>query len=91
VLAVHAQQPSEEFQSFAANPSRCPAACAQPQGQVQKLRDERETVAREVAVLRVDLDATRADRCVDCTVLVRRDNKRQNQPYRMGLDNAHSF
>lgn len=32
------------------------------QDQVQKLRDEREGVAREVAVLRVDLDATRADR-----------------------------
>ncbi|KAI8469221.1 MAG: kinesin-like protein [Monoraphidium minutum] len=30
--------------------------------QVQKLRDEREAAAREVAVLRVDLDATRADR-----------------------------
>jgi len=32
------------------------------QGQVQKLRDEREAAAREVAVLRIDLDATRADR-----------------------------
>jgi hypothetical protein len=29
---------------------------------VQKLRDEREAAAREAAVLRVDLDATRADR-----------------------------
>jgi hypothetical protein len=33
--------------------------------QVQKLRDEREAAAREAAVLRLDLEAARADRCVE--------------------------
>lgn len=33
-----------------------------PQDQVQKLRDEREAAGREVAVLRCDLEAARAER-----------------------------
>lgn len=37
-----------------------PATCTQDQ--VQKLRDEREAVSRDLAVLRADLDNTRQER-----------------------------
>lgn len=40
-----------------------------PQEQVGKLREERETMARDLAVLRADLDSTRQV-CVDLRLLV---------------------